>query len=97
AAYAAGGEPQLPPVAVDYADFAVWQRDRAPDGELAYWLSRLDGAPPVLALPLDRPRPAVQSFRGDVVGSAVDAALTGRLRALGRASGATLFMVLLAA
>ncbi|HST60442.1 MAG TPA: amino acid adenylation domain-containing protein [Longimicrobium sp.] len=95
-----GAPSPLAALPVQYADFAAWQRewlrDEALDAQLAYWRGKLEGAPAVLELPTDRARPAVQSHRGDVVSFEVPAALTDRLRALARESGATLFMVLLA-
>jgi amino acid adenylation domain-containing protein len=69
-AFATGAAAALPEPAVQYADFAVWQRERlSPEGEvlpreLAYWRAALAGAPPALDLPADHPRPAVQAFRG---------------------------------
>jgi Condensation domain len=65
----AGGQPSpLPELPVQYADFAVWQRSwlqgEILEGEIAYWRRQLAGLPPLLELPTDRPRPAVQSFRG---------------------------------
>ena len=102
--YAAGrGGVEGPPadLPVQYADHAVWQRDAlrgdALDGLLAWWRERLAGAPALLELPTDHPRPAAQSYRGGYVRAELPAALVDRLRALGRAEGATLYMVLLAA
>ena len=100
-AYRAGDDSPLPELAVQYADHAVWQRQRlrgeALERPLAYWKERLAGAPALLELPTDHPRPAEPSFRGDTVPVALPAALAERLRALGRREGATPFMVLLAA
>jgi amino acid adenylation domain-containing protein len=91
----------LPALAVQYADFAVWQRrwlDGAVEADLlAYWLERLRGVPTVLELPTDRPRPAVQAHRGGSRSERVPAAVTAALTALGRREGTTLFMTLLAA
>jgi len=91
----------LPELTIQYADFAHWQRQRL-QGELlaqqlAYWKQQLAGAPPLLALPTDHPRPAHATFQGSQVVFAVDAALTRQLRQLGGQTGATLFMTLLAA
>ena len=66
------------------------------EAQLAFWRERLGGAPAALDLPLDRTRPAVQTFRGDWVPWLFPAELAGRLRALARREGASLFMVLLA-
>ncbi|HEX6913190.1 MAG TPA: condensation domain-containing protein, partial [Longimicrobium sp.] len=99
--YASGGESPLAPLPLQYADFAAWQREqgRGPAAErgLAYWTERLAGAPGLLELPADRPRPAAPSYRGGAVPVHVPAPAAERLRALGRAEGATPFMVLLAA
>src|SRR5579883_892400 len=60
--------PSLPALPIQYADFTLWQRESLQrpemEAQLAYWLSQLAGAPPVLELPTDRLRPPVQSFRG---------------------------------
>ncbi len=100
-AYAAGLEPSLPPLPVQYADFAAWQREHLAgeelDRQLGYWKARLAGAPEVLELPTDRPRPAVQSFRGAYQSFELSEALTAELQALGVSESATLFMTLLAA
>ena len=65
AAYREGGESPLPELAVQYADYAVWQRERLAgevlERQLAYWRERLAGAPALLELPTDHPRPAVQT------------------------------------
>jgi amino acid adenylation domain-containing protein len=99
AAAAAGREPALEPLPVQYADFAVWQRrwltGERLAAELDYWRARLAGAPEVLELPLDRPRPPVQTYRGDVASRTVAGAAYRALAALARAEGATPFMVLL--
>ncbi|MBV8202815.1 MAG: amino acid adenylation domain-containing protein, partial [Acidobacteria bacterium] len=91
--------PRLPELPIQYADYAVWQRQWLTGGvleaELRFWRDRLAGAPPLLALPTDRPRPPVQSFRGQAIAWRFDAQLAARLRALGRRHGATPFMTLL--
>ncbi|MEU8053386.1 non-ribosomal peptide synthetase/MFS transporter [Micromonospora haikouensis] len=93
-----GGEP--PALPVQYGDFAVWEGKEldgpAARGHLDWWKSRLAGITP-LELPLDAPRPATQTYRGDFVEFQLDPAETERLNALTRSSGATLFMTLLAA
>jgi len=90
----------LPALPVQYADFAVWQREslRGPvlERHLDYWRGALADLP-ALELPFDRPRPAVASADGDRVVFTVDATLTSALKALGLREGATLFMTLLAA
>ncbi|MFI1564821.1 amino acid adenylation domain-containing protein [Streptomyces sp. NPDC020490] len=99
AARRTGRGAQLPPLPVQYADFAAWQRERADSGglepQLAYWESTLDGAP-ALELPTDRPRPAVFTGRGGAVEVDLPAHLVERVDALARARGASRFMVLLA-
>ncbi|HLL48004.1 MAG TPA: AMP-binding protein, partial [Longimicrobiaceae bacterium] len=86
---------------VQYADYAVWQRqqlrDDVLDGQLAYWRERLAGAPALLELPADRPRPAVQRHHGAYEPFRLPDSLAGRLQALGRSEGATLYMTLLGA
>jgi amino acid adenylation domain-containing protein len=98
----AGGLPSpLAPLAVQYADYAVWQRGRltgeALESRLAWWRDQLRGAPALLELPTDRPRPPVQGSRGGRAVLELPPELLERLRALGRREGATLYMVLLAA
>ncbi|HVR99815.1 MAG TPA: amino acid adenylation domain-containing protein [Thermoanaerobaculia bacterium] len=98
----AGGQPSpLPELPLQYADFSRWQRERlsgpALEAHLAYWRKQLAGSPPSLDLPLDRPRPAVQTFRGSTVFLDLDAGLASALRALSVSQRASLFMVLLAA
>ncbi|HVR95371.1 MAG TPA: amino acid adenylation domain-containing protein, partial [Thermoanaerobaculia bacterium] len=91
----------LPELPIQYADFAAWQRSwldgEALDSELAYWRQRLAGAPPLLELPTDRPRPAVQTTRGHTLAAVLPPGLSARLAAASRREGATLFMVLLSA
>ncbi len=91
----------LPELPVQYADYAMWQREWLEGGELArqltYWKGKLSGAPELLELPTDRARPAVQSHRGGRERFDIPAEVVEGLRALGREEGATLFMVLLAA
>ncbi|HBL31656.1 MAG TPA: non-ribosomal peptide synthetase, partial [Acidobacteria bacterium] len=101
AAFAAGRPSPLPELPVQYADFAVWQRSRLSgevlEGEIRYWRDRLAGAPPLLELPTDRPRPTVQSFRGAARPVSLSPQLSAGLAALARREGATLFMTLAAA
>ena len=86
---------------IQYADYAAWQRDwfkgEVLGKQLAYWKARLEGAPPVLALPSDRPRPETPSFRAAVYEAPVPANLVEALRILGRQQGSTRFMTMLAA
>ncbi|HWE39204.1 MAG TPA: amino acid adenylation domain-containing protein [Isosphaeraceae bacterium] len=100
AAFAAGEPSPLPPLAIQYVDYAAWQRDRlrgpALDALLDHWTRRLDGLTP-LALPADRPRPAVRSGRGAPLPFELSAELSASVLALGRREGVTPFMTLLTA
>ncbi len=91
----------LPELPVQYADFAVWQREwlqgEALQQQLDWWSTQLQGAPELLALPTDRVRPARQSYRGSRWGHGLDAQLVEQLESLARKNSATLYMVLLAA
>lgn len=96
-----GRPPHLPALPIQYVDFAAWQRNWL-QGErlehlLRYWKEQLGGELPVLQLPLDRPRPAVQTFVGARQTFSLPPALTAALRELSQREGVTLFMVLLAA
>jgi amino acid adenylation domain-containing protein len=101
AAFTAGRPSPLPPLDIQYADYAAWQRARlagdALDQQLAWWRERLEGAPAVLELPTDHLRAAAPSGRGGRERHHFDAALLAELRAVARAENATLFHVLLAA
>ncbi|MEV6221641.1 non-ribosomal peptide synthase/polyketide synthase [Nocardia fluminea] len=98
--------PGWAPPAVQFADYALWQRDLLGDEadprslaaqQVGYWRNQLAGLPDQLALPTDRPRPARQTLRGDKVSFTLDADLHAALSVLGRDNGATLFMVVHAA
>jgi len=99
-AFARGEDSPLPELEIQYADYALWQRewlrDEVLERQLSYWREQLAGVAPVLELPTDRVRPAVQTFRGAVESFSVSPALTEELKALSRAEGTTLFMTLLA-
>ena len=100
-AYTHGQPSPLPPLPVQYADFAHWQRQWL-DGavfaqQLDYWRGHLAGAPTLLTLPTDRPRPALQGYCGATHHFTLSASAAGRLYALGRSHNCTLFMTLLAA
>ncbi|MES2939620.1 MAG: non-ribosomal peptide synthase/polyketide synthase, partial [Pseudomonadota bacterium] len=101
AAFAEGRPDPLPPLPIQYADYAAWQR-RWLDGEVLrrqseYWKNRFADAPALLEVPADRPRPTHQDHRGAVVPVALDDALSAKLKALSQRHGATLHMTLLAA
>ncbi|NNG98371.1 non-ribosomal peptide synthetase [Gordonia araii] len=98
-----GAAPRWEPLPVQFADYAMWTAERlaiaGDDGvpererQLAYWAGRLDGAPELLGLPTDRPRPAAPTFAGGVVEFEIPAELADRLTETARAHNATLFMV----
>ncbi|MFM0286805.1 non-ribosomal peptide synthetase [Paraburkholderia megapolitana] len=91
----------LPDLAVQYADYAVWQHERLASAdthqELALLSASLADAPDLIELPTDRPRPAIQSFRGSVLPFQLEGALADRLRSIAHASGTSTYMVVLAA
>ncbi len=100
-AFLAGEPSPLPELPLQYVDYTLWQRDEA-DGSamrahLDYWTSRFRALPPVLDIPADRPRPPVQSYRGDVCLHLLPTSLLEGIRQLSRQEGATPFMVFLAA
>ncbi|HVG09973.1 MAG TPA: amino acid adenylation domain-containing protein [Thermoanaerobaculia bacterium] len=99
--YGDGRPSPLPEPAIQYPDFAAWQRHWLDGpllaGQLAYWRRQLAGAPAVLDLPTDRPRPPVATSRGAHFLTSLPTALTAEVRAFSRRQGATLFMVLLSA
>ncbi|WSK17580.1 amino acid adenylation domain-containing protein [Streptomyces celluloflavus] len=99
----AGTAPELPALPVQYADYALWQSELLGDGDdsesvparqIDYWKGQLAGLPERIELPTDRPRPAVASYRGDLLTFEWDAELHAGLEELARAEGASLFMVL---
>ena len=91
----------LAPLAFQYADFARWQREwlrgEVLAQQLAHWKRRMDGAPALVELPTDRPRPSLQTFRGADRALALPAGLARDLEAFSRSHGVSLFMTLLAA
>jgi hypothetical protein len=91
----------LPPLKRQYSDYVRWQADRltGPDEErwLGYWQKKLGREHPALDLPVDRPRPPIQTFRGAAYSQPIGSELTAQLKTLGQAHEATLFMTLLAA
>ncbi|OUL35844.1 hypothetical protein BV372_09645 [Nostoc sp. T09] len=96
------GKPSpLTPLPIQYADFAVWQRQYLSgtllETELDYWKNQLAGAPTVLELPADRPRSPIQTYRGASQALSLSSTLSASLTTLSRQQGVTLFMTLLAA
>ncbi|MCH7346007.1 condensation domain-containing protein, partial [Pelomonas sp. CA6] len=93
-------EDPLPAPALQYADYTLWQRQWLSGAllqqQLAYWRERLAGAPALTTLPGDRPRPALQDYRGASLAIELDAELTAGLKALSQRHGTTLYMTLLA-
>jgi amino acid adenylation domain-containing protein len=101
-AFTTGGAPRLPALAVQYPDFAAWQRhtlahEVAYAKQIEFWRTRLGGGLPVLELPGDLPRPAVQSFQGSNVFFHIPTTLAQQVKALGAREGCTFFMTVLAA
>src|ERR1043166_3004515 len=100
AAYASGGESPLPELPIQYADYAVWQRQwlqgEVLEEQLSYWREQLAGVPAVLELPTDHPRPAQQTHRGALLPLQLPSELTAELKQLSQREGVTLFMTLLA-
>ena len=93
--------PRLPETPIQYADYAVWQRNslegKVLEVQLSYWNEKLRGSPATLKLPADHPRPAMQTFRGSVHKRILPLELCDSLTQLGARNGSTLFMVTLAA
>ncbi|MCX6582111.1 MAG: amino acid adenylation domain-containing protein [Candidatus Aminicenantes bacterium] len=99
-AYSEGKEHYLPELPIQYADFAIWQRDHLKgdvlDRHLNYWKEKLFGLAPLLELPADRPRPPVISGKGELEIVRLSGPYTLRLKQFSRKNGATLFMTMLA-
>jgi amino acid adenylation domain-containing protein len=91
----------LPKLAIQYADFAHWQRQwlqgEILETQLNYWRQQLKNAPPLLEFPIDKPRPSVQTYEGSSQSIHLSLTLTQQLKALSQTSGVTLFMTLLTA
>lgn len=100
-AFCKGRAPVLPELAIQYADYAVWQRDWLQgdvlQGHLDYWKKQLASAPPLLEVPLDHPRPKVQTYTGTKQPLQISKPVLDALRGLSHLEGCTLFMTLLAA
>jgi amino acid adenylation domain-containing protein len=99
--FRAGRSPSLAPLPIQYIDFARWQRDWLQEEVLArqvnYWKNQLANIPPVLNLPTDKPRPAIQTFIGKQHQIQLSSELTQKLKQLSQKLGATLFMSVLTA
>ncbi|HEU5413925.1 MAG TPA: amino acid adenylation domain-containing protein, partial [Candidatus Angelobacter sp.] len=99
--YHNGGEDPLPPLTIQYSDYAIWQQQRLNGEELQqereYWRRALEGAPAQLELPTDQPRPLLQAFSGDFLAVQMDARLTRELKGLAQRNGMTLYMLVVAA
>lgn len=100
-AFVQGKPSPLEPLAVQYADFAAWQRKwfkgKTMDDQIAYWKEQLMGIPPVIEFPLDKPRPAYQTYNGDFLTFSISKERTAELNNLSRKQDVTLFMTLLSA
>nr|QEO74614.1 condensation domain-containing protein [uncultured bacterium] len=100
-AFSHGESSPLPELTIQYADYAVWQREwlqeEVLDQQMKYWREQLQGAPPVLELPTDHARPAVQSLRGRMLKRRMSGELLQQLESLSRREGLTMYMSVLAA
>jgi len=101
AAFLQNRQSPLPQLPIQYADYAVWQRNwlqgEALQTQLDYWKEKLKGGLPILELPADRPRPSVQTHNGSSASLLLSPDLTEKLNALSRGEGVTLFVTLMAA
>ncbi|MBD1944543.1 amino acid adenylation domain-containing protein, partial [Coleofasciculus sp. FACHB-712] len=99
--FSKGNYSSLPNLPIQYVDFADWQREwqagKVFDEQVFYWKRQLDGVPPLLELPIDRPRPAVQTFSGAKQSQQLDKSISEALKTLSQGEGVTLFMTLLTA
>ena len=100
-AYTRGEEPGLEELKIQYRDYAAWQREylqgEVLEKQLGYWKAQLEGAPTVLELPTDKPRPSVPNFKGAMQHWMIDGEVVEGMKQLSREESASLFMVLLAA
>ena len=98
---AVGKPSSLPDLPIQYADFSVWQREwlkgEVLENQLSYWKTYLAGAPEVLELPSDHPRPSIQTYRGAQESFTLPRDLTSSLQDLCKLESVTLFMILLSA
>ncbi|SDZ37742.1 non-ribosomal peptide synthetase, partial [Thermoactinomyces sp. DSM 45892] len=95
-----GSPAGLHPLSIQYADYAKWQREwlqgEVLDRQLTYWQKELSGELPILQLPMDRPRPAIQTYDGDTYRMVLTPEKLGLLKEIGKQEGSTLFMTLMA-
>jgi len=100
-AFRRGEQPALAPLKIQYADFAVWQhkwlQGKTLETQLSFWRETLNGLPPLLDFPLDRPRPSYQTSNGDYLTFFIRPEIQSELNRLSRAEDVTLFMTLFAA
>ncbi len=100
-AFSSGQPSPLPELPIQYADYAIWQREWLQgdvlEHHLSYWKLQLAGAPPILELPTDRPRPTLQTFPGGYETFTLSSSVSEAVTALSKREGATLFMTMLAA
>jgi amino acid adenylation domain-containing protein/non-ribosomal peptide synthase protein (TIGR01720 family) len=98
-AFAQGEQPNLPPLIIQYSDYAAWQRDWLQGDVLQqqvdYWHEQLKGAPELLELPTDKPRPPKQSYQGVYYAHSLSSTLTKKVTALSQQQGVSVFMTLL--
>lgn len=99
--YLSETEPELPSLPIQYADFTLWQQEQweagRMDAHLAYWVEQLRDASPLLTLPTDRQRPAIQTYNGSIHHAAISSELLDALKSFSQASNVTLFTVLMGA
>ena len=100
-AFSNGKAAAIPELAIQYGDFSIWQRKwlkgEILETQLNYWKSQLSDAVPLLELPTDFSRPAIQTYKGDYQPILLNRSLTAKLKRVSRQEGASLFMILLAA
>ena len=96
-----GREPKLPKLEIQYTDYAYWQREYLKgdllEDKLKFWKEYLEGVPPLIELPTDKPRPAVQTFNGDLFKFTIPENISKQIKDLSKKENATLFMILLGA
>ncbi|MFB2837779.1 amino acid adenylation domain-containing protein [Floridanema evergladense] len=100
-AFAQNQTPNLPPLTIEYSDYATWQRNwlqgEVLESQINYWKQQLNHAPPLLELPTDYPRPALQTYKGNRYSYTLNSQLTAAIKTFCQQQGVSLFMILLAA